>query len=92
MKFLNAQLEKYRSQSGPKLSSSGAGTDAKVAAKLKQADMMNARLKEAAEKYKNELGEKKTELHKVKLEARTMDLKIKDLEKKLLQIAKKKAA
>lgn len=92
MKFLNVQLEKYQSKAGSAMNKATAATDNKIAAKLKQAEIMNKRLKDAADKYKNELGEKKTELHKAKLEAKTMELKIKDLEKKLLQIVKKKAA
>lgn len=93
VKFLNAQLQKYQNDSRPKQVKAGvAATDAKVVAKLKQTEVLNAKLKESASKYQKELGEKKTELHKAKLEVKTMALKIKDLERKLLNLVKKKAA
>ncbi len=92
VKFLNAQLQKFQNTPKARGAAKSAVTDPKMAAKLKQAEVMNKKFKEAGEKLQKELGEKKTELHKTKLENKSMELKIKDLEKKLLNLAKKKAA
>ncbi|MCF8058608.1 MAG: hypothetical protein K9K67_04875 [Bacteriovoracaceae bacterium] len=92
VKFLNVQLEKFQARPSNSDSTSASNVDPIMASKLKQSATINARLKDAADKLKNELTDKKAELHKVKQESRAMDLKMKDLEKKLATILKKTAA
>ncbi|MCR9206201.1 MAG: hypothetical protein NXH75_16585, partial [Halobacteriovoraceae bacterium] len=86
IKFMTAQLDKYNSASRQKTGIGGGSVgsiDPKVAHKIKQAESMNKRLKEAGEKIQKELQEKKGELHKTKMENKTLELKVRELEKKL---------
>ncbi|CAM9873587.1 unnamed protein product, partial [Chrysoparadoxa australica] len=96
VKFMTAQLDKYTATASKTNGTGPRGAsvaDPKVAAKLKQTETMNIRLKEAGEKLQKELQEKKCELHKANLERKTLELKVRDLEKKLsVATGKKKVA
>lgn len=96
VKFMTAQLDKYTATASKANGTGPRGAsvaDPKVAAKLKQTETMNIRLKEAGEKLQKELQEKKGELHKANLERKTLELKVRDLEKKLsVATGKKKVA
>ena len=92
VKFLNAQLEKFQNSGTTSNSNGSPVVDAKIASKLKQSELLNRRLKDAGEKLKNELGDKKTELHKAKLESQAISMKFKELERKMAALTKKKAA
>ncbi len=91
LKFVNAQLDRFKSQENKR--SGGAkgpsGVDPKTKNQIKKLENMQSRMKQAHSKAQKELSEKKTELHKAVLENKTLNVKLRDLEKKLEVLGRK---
>lgn len=87
MKNLAGQLQKSQSKQKSELASQAGVRELEL--KLKQTELMNEKLTEAAAKLKGELDERKKELLKVKSENTALNHKITELERK---VARKSAA
>ena len=91
LKFVNAQLDRFKSKENKRAGGLKApsGVDAKTKNQIKKLENMQTRMKQAHSKAQKELSEKKTELHKAVLENKTLNVKLRDLEKKLEVLGRK---